>query len=256
LDIYTKCRRRYLLKVIERRRVDEPFSPPLEKGRVAHDVLKLCADQLMGMPASCPADLRSLVASRLPREPYASEQAWRYDLEEIVNWVKYALAYLDPEATILGAELFLNRKYRGDADCAGFTAGAVLDLVLLRRDEQEAPFIEIVDYKTGKCGWENPLAPVIARFVVKPLITRHMPAGFFGRVVYTELYLAERVPRQLDLELSRCLERWEEVKRLVSAIKAEELFPPSPSPQNCRFCPYAGNGCDAAMPEDDDGELW
>jgi PD-(D/E)XK nuclease superfamily len=255
-DLYRKCPRRYWLKVIERRRVDEPFSAPLEKGRVAHAVLKTCANHQMKLPPSCPANLHALVEALLPREPYASDAAWRVDVEEIVGWVKYALEYIGSPAKILGAELFRIRKYRGDEECAPFTAGALLDLILLRRDANDNLYAELVDYKTGKSGWENPLAPVISRFVAKPLLDPHLPGGPSARVVWTELFVAERVAQHTELDLQLCAEGWEQLKRLVVEIGAEEVFPPSPSPQNCRFCPYSGNGCDAAMPEDDDGELW
>jgi hypothetical protein len=176
-------------------------------------------------------------------------------VEEILAWVRYALSYIDPNAIVLGTELFLKRDYPGDDEIAAFPVGAVLDLVLLRSDEG-GPFLEVVDYKSGRTGWENPLAPVIARFVLKRLVTQHLSGDGFGRVVYTELYLAERAPRQVELDLPICLERWEEVKHLVTAIRAETVFPPSPSPM-CQFCPYNGAGCLAGEDEEpDDGELW
>jgi hypothetical protein len=256
LKLFTECRRRYLLKVVERRRIDEPFSPALAKGKAAHSVLKLCADQLMGTPAGCPADLRSLVESHLPREPYPSELTWRADVKEIVAWVKYGLSYIDPDATILGSELFLKREHAADEEIDAFSVGAVLDLVLLRRDDEGEPFLEVVDYKSGRSGWANPLSAVITRFVLKRLITRHLSAGRFGRVVYTELYLAERAPRHLEIDLQLCLERWDEVKHLVAEIGAETAFPPSPSPL-CRFCCYNGAGCFPGEDDTaDDGELW
>ena len=174
---------------------------------------------------------------------------------EIVGWVKYGLSYIDPAAVILGAELFLKREYPGDDEIDAFPVGAVLDLVLLRRDDQDEPFLEVIDYKSGRSAWGNPLAPVIARFVLKQLIAKHLPAGCFGRVVYTELYVSEHVPRHLELDLPLCLERWEEVKRLVAEIGTEDEFPPSPSPW-CRFCPFNGNGRLAGEDEGttDDGE--
>lgn len=41
LELFQQCRRRFFLKVVERRPVDEPFSPALHKGKVAHEVLKM-----------------------------------------------------------------------------------------------------------------------------------------------------------------------------------------------------------------------
>src|SRR4051794_15845202 len=103
LKLFGDCRKRYLLKVIERRRVEEPFSPTLEKGKVAHAVLKLCATRIMHDPAATFADLDRLVALQLPREPYPSTPSWRSDIDEVSAWITYGLAYLDPRATILGA---------------------------------------------------------------------------------------------------------------------------------------------------------
>lgn len=255
LKLFRECRRRYHLKVVERHRVDEPFSPSLEKGKVAHAVLKICADGLMRERPHLPANLADLVAPRLPRDAYPSDASWRHDTAEVINWVKYALSYLDARGEILGAELFLNRHFPSEEGHRGFSVGTVLDLVLLRHDD-DGPYIEVIDYKSGRSGRDDPLSPVIARFVLKRLIKRHLPDGGFGRVVYTELYLAEKVPRPLELDLPLCMERWEEIKCLLAEIEAEKAFPPSPSPL-CGFCPFNGNGCLAAVGEQaNDGELW
>jgi hypothetical protein len=157
---------------------------------------------------------------------------------------------------ILGAELSLKRTFPGDDNYDPFIAGARIDLVLLRTDKDGTPFIELVDWKTGRRGWANPFAPVISRYVATPLIHRHLPAGTNGTVVWTEFFVAERNATHTALTLPRCLEAWEQVKVLVDEIDSETVFPPAPSPQTCRFCPFAGNGCDAAMPEADDGNLW
>jgi hypothetical protein len=256
LKLFGDCRRRYLLKVVERRQVVEPFSPALEKGKVAHAVLKLCAARIMHDSDASLADLGMLVAARLPREPYPSTPSWQSDVDEISAWVTYGLAQLDAAATMLGAELFLRRAYAGDAACEPFSLGAVLDLVLLRRGGDGTPYLEVVDYKSGRNRWRDPLAPVVVRFVLKPLIRQNLPSDEFGRVVYTELYLAQQFARRLELERPLCLERWETIKQLIMEIRAERVFPPSPSPL-CQFCPYDGNGCLANVIEAADREeMW
>src|SRR5215218_1972630 len=91
LKLFGDCRRRYFLKVVERRRVEEPFSSILEKGKVAHDVIKTCIQGVMQKEPRLPANLQRRVAQRLPREPYSSDLAWESDETEVVAWVKYAL---------------------------------------------------------------------------------------------------------------------------------------------------------------------
>jgi hypothetical protein len=64
------------VELIGERRASEPSSSSaLIKGTVAHQVLKICGREWM-TSASMPADLRSLVAPRLPRSQAASHGVW------------------------------------------------------------------------------------------------------------------------------------------------------------------------------------
>jgi hypothetical protein len=254
LELYEQCPRKFVLKVVERRRVEEAFSPALAKGKIAHEVLKICTAELRDN-AAVPADLRALVAPRLPREEYDSPLSWESDVAEVVEWVKYGLSYIDPTATILGVEKFLDRSFKLDG-CGDqpIPLGAVIDLVLLRTDANGDRYVEIVDYKTGKNLDQSRFAPVIARFVLKSMLAAYFPDTKFAPVVYTELYLAKQVPRSRDLNLDDCLKEWEEVTRVVADIQAEEAWEPSPSPL-CQWCPFNGNGCWAEN-TGDDGSLW
>lgn len=253
LELFQQCRRRYHLKVVQRRPVDQPFSSALAKGNVAHEVLKICGREWMAS-ASMPADLRALVAPRLPRLHYASSAAWEADVAEVVGWVTYALSSLDPYATILGVELFLDRTFRPDNDSAPTPLGAVIDLLLLRTDSNGAKFLEIVDYKTGKHLDGSLFAPVISRFVLKRLIAKHLPGDTFAPVVFTELYLAKQQVRSSEMTLERCLADWAEVKRTLADIAVESTWAPTPSPL-CDWCPFNGNGCVPSSEEPGIG-LW
>jgi len=254
LELFKQCRRRYFLKVVERRKAKEPLSPALEKGRVAHEVLKICGTDLKES-ACLPADLRTLVAARLPSDRYPTIAAWEADVAEVVGWVKYGLSYLDPYATVLGVELFIDRTFRPDDGGAPIPLGVVLDIILLRTDDTGEQFIEVIDYKTGRNIEESSLAPVMARFVLKPLIGKHLPGDGFAPVVYTSLYLAKRLPRSQELTLPSCLEAWEEVKRTVAQIEAEDVWAPMPTPL-CQWCPFNGDGCNPTLAEEEDDGLW
>jgi hypothetical protein len=253
LETFQQCRRRFHLKVVERHPVDQPFGAALAKGNVAHEVLKICGREWMES-SSMPADLRSLVAARLSLVDYASEVAWERDVDEIVEWVKYGLSSLDPHATILGVEQFLERTFRPEDGSTPIPLGAVIDLLLLRTDSTGKKYIEIVDYKTGKNLDASLFAPVISRFVVKPLVTKHLPGDEFAPVVFTELYLAKRHVRTSEMTLKRCLRDWEEVQRTLAAITAESTWAPTPSPL-CAWCPFNGNGCEPPL-EEESGSLW
>jgi hypothetical protein len=255
LELFQQCPRRYFHKVVERRAVDEAFSFALHKGKVAHEVLKLCGIELRDT-CTVPADLRPLVATRLPRAMYPSDAAWEADVTEVVQWIKYGLAYLDPYATILGVELFQDRTYRSPASDTAVSLGAVIDLVLLRTDANGERFVEVVDYKTGRNLDQSRFAPVITRFVLKPLLAQHFPGKEFASVVFTELYLAQRFPRSRELTLPACLEAWEHVTQTIATIEAEQTWEPNPSPL-CQWCPFNGHGCQAAQTAaEDSSSLW
>lgn len=255
LKLFSECRRRFLYKIVERRRVEEPPSVALAKGNAVHSILKASLKSLMLPNPRLPLDLEGLVRGRLPLELYRSESIRQADVAEVTAWLKSAYSYLGPSDEVLGVEQFLRRRYPGDEFCEPFEAAALVDLVLLRGAPDGEPYVELIDWKTGRSGWEDPLAPVMARFVAKPLIARGLPGARNPRVVFTWNYLAEQDRVSLELDLGTCAERWEEVKRSVSEIHSEERWEPSPSPL-CGFCPFNGNGCDAAMTQPDDGQLW
>ncbi len=253
LELFQQCRHRFRLKVVERRPVADQPGPALAKGNAAHAVLKICGREWMET-ASMPANLRPLVASRLLRADYASDADWERDVAEVMAWVKYGLTHLDLHATILGAEKFLERSYQPEDGSTPIPLGAVVDLILLRTDHNGARFIEVVDYKTGKNLDASLFAPVLTRFVLRPLIKRHFPGEDFFPVIFTELYLARQHVRTSELTQARCEEDWTEVKRTLAAISAESVWPATPSPL-CEWCPFNLNGCTPTI-DDDTGTLW
>ncbi len=253
LELFQQCRHRFRLKVVERRPVADQPGPALAKGNVAHAVLKICSREWMET-ASMPADLRALVAPRLLRADYASDADWERDVAEVVDWVRYGLTYLDPYAQILGVEQFLERTYFPEDGSTPIPLGAVVDLILLRTDATGAPFIEVVDYKTGKNLDASLFAPVLTRFVMRPLIKRLFPGNDFFPVLFTELYLARQHVRTSELTQARCEDDWEEITRTLAAITAEEMWPATPSPL-CEWCPFNGNGC-TPMIDEESGTLW
>lgn len=253
LELFQQCRLRYHLKMTGQRLIDQPFSAPLAKGNVAHEVLKICGKEWQES-VSMPADLRALVAPRLPRTNYPSQTTWETDVAEVVEWVKYGLSYLDPYATILGVEQFLHRPYHPNDGSPPIPLGVVIDMLLLRTDSTGAKFIEIVDYKTGKHLDASLFAPVISRFVLKRLIDTHLPGESFASVAFTELYLRKQHVRTSEMTMERCLADWEEVKHTLAEISAETTWAPTPSPL-CEWCPFNGNGCEP-MREEVSASLW
>ncbi len=251
LKTFDQCPERYLHKYVERTPTNEPFSVALAKGDVAHKVLEHSARQLLRR-GTLPADLRALVQARLPCEPYPSELAWTSDVEELVRQVRRGLTYID--TNILCTETTLKRPFSGDEECPPFILAAKVDLILQREDE-DGPFVEVVDFKTGRPGEPDLLDQVAVRYVAKALVNPRMQ-GQPTRIVNTVLYLADgalRWSRELDLDV--CLEQWKEIKRLVTAIEASEAWLPVPS-SACEWCPYREHCSFFAHEVSGDVDLW
>jgi PD-(D/E)XK nuclease superfamily protein len=291
LKQFLDCRRSYELRHVERFKVEEASSIALVKGNVTHAVLELCMNDLVHRRAlPVPARIKSAVESRLPASSFDSHGGWQNAVDEIVAWVKFGCSYVPANAKLVAIEHFGRRMFRSDSD--SFTLGAKTDLVLLHPDclthrgwsenpqptdvplnggptnrilhidaalcteEDIGPWFEIVDWKTGKGGYENPFSPVMARFVLKQIIAQYSSDSSRSRVVHTLVYLNEQRYERTLLDLQSLEGQWREVLQIVEEIQTTSEFWPNPGPQ-CHFCPFNGNGCDAGLQTAEfDGELW
>lgn len=253
LELYGQCPRRYRLKVLDRRQVQESFSPAIVKGNAAHTVLKDCLRRRATV-GSDPDNLLALVERHLPSVGYSSESAWAHDVTEVLGWVNYGLSKVDPRATILGTERFLDRRHRASASGQPITLSVVVDVLLLREDGNGRPFFEVIDFKSGQRFDNSPYPPIFARFALRQMIKSHLPDDEFAKVLFSEVYLAKQSVRTVDLDLPTCLQRWDEVTNVVAAIENDTLWAPNPSPM-CSWCPFNGDGCNPDAAEDSDN-LW
>ena len=201
-----------------------------------------------------PADLQSLVAPRLPRAEYPSAADGRAMWREVVEWVKYGLSYLDPYATILGVERFLDRTYYPEDGSGPIPVGRGHRLAPAA-DRQQRQTIHrdrrLQDRQTPR--W------VIVRsglFPVRPetAVDATLPGEGFAPVDVHRAVCRQAACPHSELTLERCLADWEEVKRTLAAIAAESTWAPTPSPL-CEWCPFNGNGCEPTR-EEENLSLW
>ncbi len=232
LTCYQRCPEQYRHRYVERRRIEEPFSPALAKGSAAHRVLDECFEYYRHVHAF-PYDVRDRVEYYLPRPPYPTDLVWQRDVDQVVGQIEFAMLAFDPAATVLATETPLDFAYGGSADCPPFVLRTRVDRVLRYPDG----VIEHGDYKTGSSAWVDPIQNVAARIVVGQHYRRSGEA-----VRSSTIFLAGRAIRVEELTREQVGVTWREIKRLANAILAEQEWQPVRS-KSCEWCPFFDNGC-------------
>ena len=236
LTLYRDCPERYRLAKVERRRVEEPFSAPLARGKALHAVLAGCLEAARrGDPR--PDDLAARAAAALPAGDYPDERAWREDAAGVARQAAHGLTRLTPGMRVLAVEAFHRWTYKGDALTPAFTLGARADAILAGTDADGRAYLEVVDWKTGAGRGVDLLQEVALR-----IVTRHALGGDYAYIVNTTVFVAHGACSAVVREDAICRDVFREIKGLVTAIARDRLFPPRPS-ERCPFCPYFGDGC-------------
>ena len=252
LTLYRDCPERYRLAKVERRRVEEPFSAPLARGKALHTVLANCLEAARrGDPR--PDDLAARAAAALPVDGYPDERAWREDAAAVARQAAHGLAHLTPGLRVLAVEAFHRWTYGGDALTPAFTLGARADAILAGTDADGRDYLEVVDWKTGAGRGVDLLQEVALR-----IVARHALGDAYAYIVNTTVFVAHGATHAIVRDDETCRRTWREVKGLVTAIARDRLFPPHPS-GGCPYCPYFGDGCildRPIAPKDDMVAIW
>ncbi len=244
LSVYTQCPERYLRKYVERRRVEEGFSPALAKGQAAHTILAECFD-LYRCKGAFPTNLRDRAEYYLPRGPYPHDRAWLHDVASIVDQVEFGLISFDRSAEVLAIEDAYEYAYPGSAGCPLFVLRAKVDRVIRYQDGA----IEHADYKTGNGTYTDPIQNVVSRIVVG----QHF-RGEYTAVRSSTVFLAGQAVRVDELTREQVQEVWQQIKQTVRAITSGDDWQPRRS-SLCEWCPFYGNGCSLDVATQGDEEL-
>ena len=220
LQAYTRCPFQARLQYIEDVQGRRAFNLLLAKRSIAHAILLLGAqrwERAMAMPDA--AEIERLVRQRLRRREFPSPEEWETHVAEVVRWVRYGLAYLDPTVRVLRAEKPGKRLDDSGAGAGRVTLMTRPDLVLLRHDESGF-YAEFVDYKTGKPR-DDFVTPVLTRFVFRELLKAHFPNPTPARVVFTYLWLNAREAQQIELTLNLCHDHLAQTRASIQALYGE-----------------------------------
>jgi len=184
-----------------------------------------------------PTDVSARVLAAHPREGYDDAAAWEEDAKVIAAQVAYGLTHLAPGSSIVGVEAFHRWRYAGDALTPSFTLGARADLILMAVDAAGRPYLEVIDWKSGKGRGVDLLQEVALR-----IVTRHAFGNEAEYIVNTTVFVEQRWSYAIVRDDATCRQSWRAIKGSVLAIETERVFPPRSS-NRCLFCPFFGNGC-------------
>lgn len=253
LNTFGNCPYRARLTYVDRKEPPYKFSIHLHSGRVAHELLRHTATCLKNATDPLPQDrILDIAHHRLPRNEFPSEQAWTDQAHKLAGWVEFGKKWLlaQPAPTFLRIEQNAVRPIRLWPNVDNYTLMSRADAVLLQHDPTGAPFINIVDYKTGKIREEIP-PPIIMRFDLKELIHEHLGDTQTARVLFTYIWLNERQTSRIDLSAEYCESHWTEITDAARALATEQTWPATPSIL-CNYCPYYQNICKEEIPPSED----
>lgn len=242
---YSTCPRRVRLRYIDCRPEPFSFNLHLVKGRVAHEILRQSAWLIARhKPVLGNEKLHSMVSQRLHPRDFLSIETMESHIADVLRWVRFGIECLDRDSEYLVIEGANNRPVTLPPISVAPTLMARSDLILLRRDQGGDPFVEFIDYKTGKPG-DDEIVPVFTRYIARALLKRHLPNPTIVPMQFTFVWLDTRERQVIDLSLDYCEWAWESVKRQIEALLDEREWPERPS-YLCKYCPYNGNACTAS----------
>ncbi|MDP9354732.1 MAG: PD-(D/E)XK nuclease family protein [Chloroflexota bacterium] len=249
INLFLQCPERYFHERVERQKIDQPFSPALTKGIALHHILNDAAIEHRRQ-GTVPANLRERAEALVPRSPYPSDLAWNSDVEAIVEQVKYGISYLDGKARVLASETTYQYPYQRGQGCPPFILAAKVDLVLLRRDAEGQPYLDVVDFKSGASLKADAIQELAGLIVVNKNADRRFAIPY-TYIQNTTVYVGAGAVRSEVLDDEECGRRWNQSKQVVKAIIEGSDWAPNPSPL-CEWCPFFNNGCSLTVEDGDD----
>lgn len=238
---YLECPYRVRLEYVDRVAVEPPaWDPVLEKGNAVHKLMETIGGHLK-RNRPIPDYIRKQAERLLPADHYAFAEQRHHDIEDVLRWSRSALRYLRGQPThILVIEHFKPQKLTGTT-FDKVQVGAKADIVV-RREDALGPYIEIIDYKTGRNREFLSHTPILSRIALRDVVKHELPGSRFPRSIFTYLWLESGEIQQIDLDEAFLLEQWDEVSRHLEDLLTEQIWPTSPS-HRCRWCPYYKKAC-------------
>lgn len=248
---YMECPHRCRLEYIDRVRYEQPWTREIEVGNALHKVMERTANSLRSRQVPAPAQsFRRWVGDMLPAHRYDDQQERAADIDNVLEWAEQGEGYLsDGEADILLVEHYTPRRWTDSGELGSVLLGAKADVVVKRHDEH-GPYVEIIDYKTGRNRHHTQFTPLLSRIALKRRIQAVLRQQRAPRVVFTYLWFRYDEVDERWMTANEMHQQWGELHRILVRMVNEETWPKRPNPKMCHYCPYFNTECfpNAQMP--------
>jgi len=244
LKNFNRCPHRVRLRYLEKVPEPKTFSVHLSKGRITHDLLAMSAKRIVQGLGDLDDDwFYQNACRRLPRWEFPSDEARASHARNIADWIGWVLRYLDRTAVYLRIEKGEHRDLPWGPAGDRLTLATRPDLVLLRTSDEGEPFIDVIDYKTGRQGADD-LVPVFMRYALTEFLKTVVEDTRSIRMQFTWLWLETGEAEITDLSLDASRAAWRALTGHVERLMAEREWLAQPS-IGCNYCPYNGIACHA-----------
>ena len=252
LNTFSICPHKVRLQYIEKMRGQPRFSIDLSKGRIAHSLLAHAANVMRrGFEPPDDAWIAQSARQRLPFDEFPSEDERQRHANDIVQWVTFGISCLDRQAEIINVERPRHIGWSMIVPQWEYTVITRPDVVLLRTGANGEPFVEIIDYKTGKSD-PAVMVPVMTRLIFREFLAEHVPLES-TRVIFTYAWLEKRELQQVELTREVCSAQWPAIKGRIRDLVTETAWQPRPS-RYCHYCDFRGNACKFGATHEGDGD--
>lgn len=244
---FSRCPNRVRLRYLEKVPEPKSFSVHLSKGRITHDLLAMSAKRIVQGLGDFDDDwFFQQACRRLPRWEFPSDEARAGHARNVADWVGWVLRYLDRTAAYLLIEKGGHRDLAWGRCGDRLTLVTRPDLVLLRDTDAGEPFIEFIDYKTGRRRPETPneFVPVFMRYALTEFLRTVVPDTRAIHMQFTWLWLETSEVEVTDLSLDASITAWAALTADIDRLMAEREWPAQPS-IGCNYCPYHRVACNA-----------
>lgn len=241
---YLECPRRCRLEYIDRIRYERPWDRAMEVGNALHELMERIGNTLQRRQAPPPTETyRQWVETLLPEREYDDPQVRAADIDDILLWGAVGEAYInDGETQVLIVEHYDPRRWDDPGELGSVMLGAKADLVV-RRHDADGPYLEIIDYKTGRNRDHTEFTPLLSCIALKRRIDAALRGQAEPRVVFSYLWLRDgEVDRRWQTR-AEMLHRWGDLRPILMRMVHEEAWPMRPNPRICTSCPYLNREC-------------
>ena len=241
---YLECPHRCRLEYVDNLPYERSWNRSMEVGNALHKVMERVGNTVRQGKAPPPTSTyRRWVEKLLPDEQYDDLQERASDVDDVLEWAAGCEAYInDGETSVLIVEHYMPRRWDDRGALGNVLLGAKADVVVLRHD-RDGPYVEIVDYKTGRNRDYTEFTPLLSCIALKRRIQGVLPDQREPRVAFSYLWLRDGdidVRWQTREEMGQ---RWSDLSRILMRMVHEEDWPMRPSARTCQYCPYYKTSC-------------